>query len=132
MVVVYGITFVLGLFGNFVVIAVMCCGHGAKCVTFPCLLSMAWADVLFLLVCVPAEVGRYFIGHWELSNFLCKLSGFVEMMSATATIFNLILISAERYFAIVHPLTSKIICTKKYTKMALVTTWIAAILVSSP
>ncbi|XP_050402315.1 cholecystokinin receptor type A [Patella vulgata] len=132
MVVVYSITFVLGLFGNIVVIAVMCCGHGAKCVTFPCLLSMAWADVLFLLVCVPAEVGRHFIGHWELSNFLCKLSGFVEMMSATATVFNLILISAERYFAIAHPLTSKIICTKKYTKIALVTTWIGAILLSSP
>lgn len=94
--VVYTLTFALGVLGNGLVISVLCCRRSGRCITFPCLLSMAWADVLFLLVCVPHEVVGYFLTHWGLSSFLCKLSGFVEMASAMATILNLILISVER------------------------------------
>ncbi|PVD22855.1 hypothetical protein C0Q70_16114 [Pomacea canaliculata] len=130
--VVYTLTFALGVLGNGLVISVLCCRRSGRCITFPCLLSMAWADVLFLLVCVPHEVVGYFLTHWGLSSFLCKLSGFVEMASAMATILNLILISVERYFVIAHPLLSKSLCTTRNAKIALVATWVAALLLSSP
>ena len=96
LVVVHALTFVLGIAGNALVISVLCCGRPGRCVTFPCLLSMAVADVLFLLVCVPHEVVGYFLTHWGLSAFLCKLSGFAEMACALAAVLNLILISMER------------------------------------
>lgn len=96
LVVVHALTFFLGIAGNGLVISVLCCGRPGRCVTFPCLLSMAVADVLFLLVCVPHEIVGYFLTHWGLSSFLCKLSGFVEMLCALAAVLNLILISMER------------------------------------
>nr|KAG5691471.1 hypothetical protein BaRGS_026246 [Batillaria attramentaria] len=58
--------------------------------------GMAWADVLFLVVCVPHEIMSHVILHWGMATVSCKLSGFVEMMSALAAILNLILISIER------------------------------------
>ncbi|KAK0068638.1 G-protein coupled receptor 54, partial [Biomphalaria pfeifferi] len=96
LVVVYGLFFIVGITGNSLVIAVLCLGRAGNCVTFPCLVSMAWADVLFLMVCVPHSIVTYFISHWTLSTFLCKMSGFVENLSANATVLNLILISMER------------------------------------
>ncbi|XP_071119523.1 QRFP-like peptide receptor [Haliotis cracherodii] len=132
MVAVYSVIFLLGVVGNALVICVLCCGRPRQCVTFPGLLSMAWADVLFLLICLPYEIIRFFLSHWELSTFLCKFSGFIEMVSATATTLNLILISVERYFVIAHPLTSKSLCTTRNTKVALILVWLAAILLASP
>lgn len=96
LVLVYTLTFVLGILGNSLVINVLCCRKTGRCVTFPCLLSMAWSDILFLVVCAPHEIVGYFLTHWGLSSFLCKLSGFVKMASALAATLNLILISVER------------------------------------
>ncbi|KAL8576573.1 hypothetical protein ACOMHN_003131 [Nucella lapillus] len=96
LVAVHVVTFLLGIAGNLLVISVLCCGRPGRCVTFPCLLSMAAADVLFLAVCVPHKLLRYFLTHWALSSLLCKLSGFVEMLCALAAVLNLILISLER------------------------------------
>nr|KAG5689980.1 hypothetical protein BaRGS_008525 [Batillaria attramentaria] len=96
LVTVYTLAFILGVTGNALVISVLCCRRTGRCVTFPCLLSMAWADVLFLVVCVPHEIMSHVILHWGMATVSCKLSGFVEMMSALAAILNLILISIER------------------------------------
>jgi hypothetical protein len=103
LVLVMTLTLTLGVVGNGLVVSVLCCGAGrgaprgaGRCVTFPCLLSMAVADMLFLCVCVPHELCGLFLAHWPMSSFLCKLSGFVEAFSAMAASFNLILISLER------------------------------------
>ncbi|KAH9499939.1 hypothetical protein Btru_076962, partial [Bulinus truncatus] len=132
LVMVYGLFFVVGITGNSLVIAVLFMGRAGSCVTFPCLVSMAWADVLFLMVCVPHAVLTYFISHWSLSDFLCKMSGFVENLSANATVLNLILISVERYFVIAHPLSSKTLCTSKTSRLALACTWVAAVFLACP
>ncbi|CAL1526162.1 unnamed protein product [Lymnaea stagnalis] len=132
LVIVYAIFFVVGITGNILVIAVLCWGRAGSCVTFPCLVSMAWADVLFLLICLPHAVLTHFISHWTLSDFLCKLSGFVENLSANATVLNLILISMERYFVIAHPLSSKTLCTSKTARLALACTWVASLLLACP
>ncbi|KAL8603522.1 hypothetical protein ACOMHN_052751 [Nucella lapillus] len=95
-VIVQLVTLILGVFGNGLVIHVLCCGRPGRCVTFPCLLSVAVADVLFLVVCIPHEVMSHFLTDWRLSVCLCKVSGFVEMVSALAAVLNLVLISLER------------------------------------
>ena len=61
------------------------------------MVSLAVADLLFVLVCAPYESVRYFIGHWSSGAALCKLSGLAEMLSALASVLNLIAVSVERY-----------------------------------
>ncbi|KAK7474237.1 hypothetical protein BaRGS_00034529, partial [Batillaria attramentaria] len=69
LVTVYTLAFILGVTGNALVISVLCCRRTGRCVTFPCLLSMAWADVLFLVVCVPHEIMSHVILHWGMATF---------------------------------------------------------------
>jgi len=55
--------------------------------------------LLFLLVCVPFEVAaRLAVSTiWAGGLALCKLAGFVEMLSATSSVINLTAVSVERY-----------------------------------
>lgn len=48
---------------------------------------------------------------WVFGEFLCRMYQFVHSLSYTASIFILVVICMERYFAIVHPITCKQILT---------------------
>ena len=93
---VYGTAFLVGLIGNSLVIFAMLGDRKSRSVTASFMVSLAVADLLYLVVCVPFETSRYFIGHWGIGPFLCKLSGTVEMLSALASIMNLTAVSIER------------------------------------
>ncbi|XP_005099323.1 galanin receptor type 1-like [Aplysia californica] len=94
---VYGVAFTLGIVGNCLVIFAMLGDRKSRSVTASFMVSLAVADLLFLLVCVPYETARYFIGHWGSGSVLCKMSGAVEMLSALASVLNLMAVSIERY-----------------------------------
>ena len=61
------------------------------------LISLAVADLLFLLVCVPFEMTAKLAAVWAGGLVLCKLAGFIEMLSATSSVINLTAVSVERY-----------------------------------
>lgn len=52
-----------------------------------------------------------FYFSWVFGDFLCKMYQFVHSLSYTASIFILMVICTERYFAIIHPITCKQILT---------------------
>lgn len=95
-VVVYSLSFLIGFIGNGMVVFAMLGDRKTRNVTTSFLVSLALADLLFLLVCVPYEVSKSSIGHWSIGTFLCKFTGFVEMLTAVASIFNLTAVSVER------------------------------------
>ena len=66
-------------------------------VTSSFLISLAVADLLFLLVCVPFEMTSKLAIVWAGGLALCKIAGFVEMLSATSSVINLTAVSVERY-----------------------------------
>lgn len=53
----------------------------------------------------------YYHFSWVFGDFLCKMYQFVHSLSYTASIFILVVICTERYFAIIHPITCKQILT---------------------
>jgi 7 transmembrane receptor (rhodopsin family) len=65
-------------------------------VTSSFLVSLAIADVIFLLVCVPHELTTRMIEAWTGGRMLCKLYGYVDMLSAFASVLNLVAVSVER------------------------------------
>jgi len=95
--VVYGLTFVLGFLGNvFVALALLvdrrqravlaaADGGGSHHLTTSFLVSLAIADVVFLLVCLPYELVVKMELVWHGGLALCKLAGFVEMTTASAS-----------------------------------------------
>lgn len=48
---------------------------------------------------------------WVFGEFLCKMYQFIHSLSYTASIFILMIICMERYFAIIYPITCKQILT---------------------
>jgi len=106
---VYGLAFVFGFVGNlFVALALLvdrrqravlaaADGGGGHHLTTSFLVSLAIADVVFLLVCLPYELIVKLESVWRGGQALCKLAGFVEMTTATASVLNLTAVSIERF-----------------------------------
>ena len=93
---VYGLAFSLGVAGNSLVVFALLGDRKARNVTSSFLVSLAVADLVFLLVCVPYETSAKFMSNWAGGNVLCKFAGFVEMLSAAASVLNLTAVSVER------------------------------------
>ena len=85
-----------GVTGNFLVIFALVGDKKARNATSAFLVSLAAADLVFLLVCLPYDTATKMTGFWRGGKPLCKLSGFAEMLSAAASILNLTAVSVER------------------------------------
>ncbi|GJQ84977.1 hypothetical protein Trydic_g577 [Trypoxylus dichotomus] len=69
---------------------------------------------------------------WILGDFLCKMYHFTTSLSYTASIFILVVICTERYFAIIYPITCKQILTPKRLRLVILGVWLTSALYSSP
>ena len=95
--IVYGIAFVAGLSGNILVMFTLLADKQWRSVISFFLFSLALADVVFLLVCLPYEIILKFSSGWTGGKAFCKLAGFVEMLTALTSVLNLVAVSIERY-----------------------------------
>ena len=93
---VYGITFSLGVVGNSLVVFALLGDRKARNVTSSFLVSLAVADLVFLIICVPYESSKKLVSYWAGGKILCKVAGFVEMLTAAASVLNLTAVSVER------------------------------------
>ena len=93
----YTSCFLCGVTGNGIVLFAIIGSKKTRNVTFSFMLSLAVADLLFLLVCIPIDTLGMILGNWAGGVVFCKLSGFAEMLSAVSSILNLSTISVERY-----------------------------------
>ncbi|GAB6032757.1 hypothetical protein CHUAL_011624 [Chamberlinius hualienensis] len=96
------------------------------------LVSLAIADLLLLLVCVPLESVNMFLLSWKQSEALCKMASYVKTLSAVASILNLTAVSFERYVVIVFPIRSRALCTMSNCRKALIVVWLVAFVLSTP
>lgn len=60
------------------------------------LISLAVADLLLLLLCVPLNTIEYFMTTWGGDATVCRLASYVEMLSLVASVLNLTAVSFER------------------------------------
>ncbi|XP_019945509.1 chemerin-like receptor 2 [Paralichthys olivaceus] len=100
-VVIYIISFVLGLIGNGIVIWVTAF-KSKKTVNSVWLLNLAMADFVFVLF-LPLYIDyilRDF--HWDFGVAMCKLNSFVSVMNMYASVLFLTVLSIDRYVSLVH------------------------------
>lgn len=95
-VITYAIAFFLGIIGNVLVIFALLGDRKSHNVTSSFLVSLAVADLLFLILCVPHEVGIKLKKEWAGGAALCKMFGYIEMLSGVATVLNLTAVTVER------------------------------------
>ncbi|TRY73004.1 hypothetical protein TCAL_09110 [Tigriopus californicus] len=130
---VYSITFLAGILGNLLIlVSVIRHTHVKSSPVNVFLASLATADLMLIVICLPLKVFKLFTYTWTLGLFNCKLLYFMQSVSAIGSVINLTALSFERYYAIVHPLKSQYLCTISKAKKTILVAWIAAFFLAIP
>lgn len=66
--------------------------------------SLALADLLVIIICVPLTSLIYTLDSWPWGSALCRVTECAKDISIGVSVFTLTALSAERYYAIVNPL----------------------------
>ncbi|KAG7335632.1 hypothetical protein KOW79_000325 [Hemibagrus wyckioides] len=128
--VLYSLFFVVGLLGNMLVLWVILRGAQIKSMTDVSLLNLTIADLL--LVFTLPFLAHYARDTWVFGDAMCGLVLSVYYIGFYAGIFFIVLMSIDRYLAIVHSVCALRIRTKTYGIVASMVIWILAIIASFP
>ncbi|XP_065165380.1 QRFP-like peptide receptor [Atheta coriaria] len=128
----YGITFIFGSVGNALIVYATYRNGRMQSVTNVFLASLAIADLLLIILCIPVKVAKLFSYTWDAGWLLCKGVHYVQNVSTLCSVFTLTAISVERYYAIVHPMKARYICTISQAQRVILITWCLSILLATP
>ncbi|KAL1430754.1 hypothetical protein MTO96_002357 [Rhipicephalus appendiculatus] len=106
---VYGATLLLGLVGNLLIVYTVARFPRMRSISNLFLASLASADLLIVLLCVPGQ-------H----------------VSMICSVLNLTFLSIERYYAVIHPVRSRYLCTFSQARRVIIFIWLAAFLSALP
>ncbi|TFK05321.1 tyrosine-protein phosphatase non-receptor type 22 [Platysternon megacephalum] len=129
---VYSIIFIVGIFGNSLVVIVICFYVKLKTVASVFLLNLALADLCFLMTLPLWAAYTAMEYHWPFGNCLCKIASAVVSFNLYASVFLLTCLSIDRYLAIVHPMKSRLRRTMLVAKITCIGIWLLAGLASLP
>ena len=97
--------------------------------------NMAMSDLLYPVFLFPVRLTDLHVGSWliggTLGQALCKIHPFLADISSLVSIQSLVLITVDRYAAVVVPLRSPLI-SRKVCRCLIVGTWILAAAFHSP
>lgn len=129
---VYGLTFLVGIIGNSLIIYSVVQFRGMKSLSNVFLASLATADLILIIFCVPVKFAQLFSYTWTFGTFLCKLVHYIQNLSAICSVYTLTAMSFERYYAIMYPVECRYICTMSQTKRIIIITWLSSIILAMP
>ncbi|NWZ80524.1 HRH3 protein, partial [Poecile atricapillus] len=96
-------------------------------------LNLAVADLLVGGFCIPLYIPYVLTGEWRLGRGLCKLWLVVDYLVCTASVFNIVLISFDRFLCVTRAVSYR--AQQGMTRNAvlkMMTVWIAAFLLYGP
>ena len=70
------------------------------------IINLAVADLLFIVFCVPFTGTDYVLPFWPFGDVWCKIVQYLIVVTAYASVYTLVLMSLDRFLAVVHPITS--------------------------
>ncbi|XP_008258698.2 C-C chemokine receptor type 5 isoform X1 [Oryctolagus cuniculus] len=126
----YSLVFIFGFVGNLLVVLILITCKKLKSMTDIYLLNLAISDLLFLLT-LPLWA-HYAAAEWDFGGAMCKVFTGMYHMGYFGGIFFIILLTIDRYLAIVHAVFALKARTVTFGVVTSGVTWVAAILVSLP
>ncbi|XP_035886322.1 C-C chemokine receptor type 3 [Phyllostomus discolor] len=127
----YGLVFGVGLLGNMMVVVILIKYRRLSILTNIYLLNLAISDLLFLIT-LPFWIHYAQQGQWVFGYDMCKLlSGFCSMGLYGETFF-IILLTIDRYLAIVHATFAIRARTVFFGIVSSSVTWVLIVLIALP
>ncbi|XP_047466275.1 B2 bradykinin receptor-like [Mugil cephalus] len=123
---------VLGIVFNVFVLTVFCL-HKKACTVAEIYLSNLAAADLLLMFCLPfwaENVNKKY--DWPFGGGLCKMVNVFIIMNAYSSIYSLVLISIDRYLALVFPLSHERLRRPLLAKVGCLVVWVLSFLLSVP
>lgn len=127
----YFLVCAVGLCGNALVIYVILRYAKMKTVTNIYILNLAVADVLFMLG-LPFIAIQLALVHWPFGPVLCRVVMTVDSLNQFTSIFCLMVMSIDRYLAVVHPIKSTKWRKPRIAKTINLAVWVVSLLVNLP
>ncbi|KAJ3645422.1 hypothetical protein Zmor_023081 [Zophobas morio] len=128
--VVFFIIFVVGVLGNGTLVIIFLRHRAMRNVPNTYIFSLALADLLVIITCVPFTSMLYTLESWPWGVVMCKVSETSRDISIGVSVFTLTALSAERYCAIVNPLRR--LQTKPLTVISAGMIWLLATVLALP
>ncbi|XP_010860701.1 PREDICTED: C-C chemokine receptor type 1 [Bison bison bison] len=127
----YSVVFVIGLIGNILVVLVLMQYKRLKSMTSIYLLNLAISDLIFLFT-LPFWIDYKVKDDWIFGDAMCKLLSGFYFMGLYSEIFFIILLTIDRYLAIVHAVFALRARTITFGIITSIVVWVLAILASVP
>ena len=128
--VAYSLILVVSLVGNSLIVLIVYNTPTLRKPINMLIANMAMSDLLFPIFVIPVRLTDWHVGPWliggTLGQALCKIYPFLGEISMKVSIQSLVLITVDRYAAVVVPLRSPLI-SRKMCRCLIVSTWIFAV-----
>ena len=93
-------------------------------------LNLAFSDLLVLFIYLPSQLHLFETNmKWKIGEVMCRITYLIVPLSIYSSIGTLIAISRDRYYAVIHPMTS---LDRRNTKPPLICIWVASFLFTIP
>ncbi|XP_023215833.1 histamine H2 receptor-like [Centruroides sculpturatus] len=96
------------------------------------LLSLLVCDLLCGIFILPLSIYSASTGEWIYGDFLCKLTGYMEITLWTITVYTFMWMSVDRYLAIRKPLRYVVLQTRTRCQCWVLFTWLTSVFLCSP
>ncbi|XP_015590920.1 allatostatin-A receptor isoform X2 [Cephus cinctus] len=128
----FGVIGILGLVGNSLVVVVVAANPGMRSTTNLLIINLAIADLLFVIFCIPFTATDFVMLFWPFGNIWCKGVQYLIIVTACASVYTLVLMSLDRYLAVVHPIASMSVRTEAHAFLAICIIWVVILTASIP
>nr|QPZ46760.1 allatostatin A receptor [Grapholita molesta] len=128
----FGFIGIVGLVGNALVVLVVSANPGMRSTTNLLIINLAVADLLFVIFCVPFTATDYVMPRWPFGDWWCKVVQYFIVVTAHASVYTLVLMSLDRFMAVVHPIASMSIRTEKNALLAIACIWVVILTTAIP
>ena len=133
--VAYSLILVVSLVGNSLIVLIVYKTPTLRKPINMLIANMAMSDLLYPIFLFPVRLAELHVGLWLIRGTLgqawCKIHAFLADISSLVSIQSLVLITVDRYAAVVVPLRSPLI-SRKVCRCLIVGTWILAAAFFSP
>ncbi|NWX93561.1 NPFF2 protein, partial [Nothoprocta pentlandii] len=126
----YLLIFLLCMVGNSVVCFIVLRSKHMRTVTNLFILNLAISDLLVGIFCMPTTLLDNIIAGWPFGSMVCKMSGMVQGISVSASVFTLVAIAVDRFRCIVYPFKPKLTVSTAVVVIAVI--WILAVAIMCP
>ncbi|XP_063309470.1 QRFP-like peptide receptor [Pelobates fuscus] len=132
LVVMYSISFLVGLVGNIMALRVLGsrrrrgCGFSRVSGTRNLLFNLAVCDMMVICICMPINLGHQVHNAWVFGDFLCRAVPFVQAVSVSASVLTLAFISLNRYYSVHNPLHARSFFTTRKIVLMICLVWLSS------